>query len=210
MIKDLLIENIPVDKDKLISLLIKLGDIDNWSEGGLNNCIETHRNPLNCNAIKLFYNQIGYEWVTRFNRNEVYELDLIKIDYKDVDSYINNKTEKPKNNFEDYGFTADFEGEILKEFNSCFVGWADVPGYGMEPCKWFKDGSTKYECYRITPVKEWYETDKHWILTKENKVTFDPKRRFKIAWTEEMKNALRGTGWRFATPEEVKHLRLED
>ena len=82
----------------------------------------------------------------------------------------------------------------------------------MESCKWFKDGSTKYEGYRITPYdKEWFETDTHWIMTKENSTTnLRPKRKFKIAWTEEMKNSLKETGWRFATPEEIKYLKLED
>ena len=47
-------------------------------------------------------------------------------------------------------------------------------------------------------------------MTKENKTNFSPKRKFKMVWTEEMKNSLKETGWRFATIEEIKHLKLED
>ena len=36
------------------------------------------------------------------------------------------------------------------------------------------------------------------------------KRKFKIVWTEEMKNSLKETGWRLATTEEIKYLKLED
>ena len=47
-------------------------------------------------------------------------------------------------------------------------------------------------------------------MTKENNTNFSPKRKFKFAWTEAMKNSLKETGWRFATIEEIKHLKLVD
>lgn len=116
-----------------------------------------------------------------------------------------------KNNFKDYDLLSEFDGEILKEVGEYYIGWADVPGYGLSACKWTKDGSTNYECYKLTPItKEWYEVDTHWILTKENNTVFRPRRKFKIAWTKDMKDSLIATGWRFATPEEIKYLKLEN
>ena len=207
MIKDLLIENIPVNKKILIELLTELGDIDSWTNQGLIYCIETH-NKNNKDTIKLYYDRDdGYKWITPYNSDEAYSLELIQIDYKDIYYYINTK-EIPKNNFKNYGFTADFSGEILKEVDGYYIGWADVPGYGIQSCKWSKDGTSKYECYRLTP--EWFKTDKHWIMTKEGSPDSKCKRKFKIAWTEEMKDILKETGWRFATEEERNHLRLED
>lgn len=66
--------------------------------------------------------------------------------------------EKPKNNFEEYGFKADFEGEILKEVDGYYIGWANVLEYGIESCKWSKSGDTNYSVYNLKPIKtEWYE-----------------------------------------------------
>lgn len=71
--------------------------------------------------------------------------------------------EKPKNNFEEYGFEADFEGEILKEYENQFVGmvYQNEGNYG---CSWNKEGKclqTKgfgYIDMNLKPIKkEWYE-----------------------------------------------------
>lgn len=152
-------------------------------------------------------------------RNNTFWIDLYKKwdNYKDLKEYdmnwllnTSNKLEF-KNNFKDYDLFGNFNGEILKEVDGYYIGWADVPGYGLASCKWSKSGTTNYACYELTPItKEWYEIDTHWILTKENNTDFRPRRKFKIAWTEDMKNSLIQTGWRFATPDEVKHLKLKD
>lgn len=151
-------------------------------------------------------------------RNNTFWIDLYKKwnNYKDLKEYdmnwlLNTNKLEFKNNFKDYDLFGNFNGEILKEVDGYYIGWADVPGYGLASCKWSKSGTTNYACYELTPItKEWYEIDTHWILTKENNTDFRPRRKFKIAWTEDMKNSLISTGWRFATPDEVKHLKLKD
>lgn len=68
---------------------------------------------------------------------------------------------KPKNNFKDYGFEADFEGEILKEVDGVYLGYVIDSGY-LEMLKIYKSGSaygngTKGK-YNLKPIKkEWYE-----------------------------------------------------
>ena len=122
------------------------------------------------------------------------------------------KLDKPKNNFKDYGFTADIDGEILKEIGDQYIGYCKSPNGNIIPTIWSKRGDNIHNvAYNLTPYnKEWFETDTHWIMTKENNTNFNPKRKFKIAWTEEMKNSLKESDWRFATLEEIKHLKLED
>ena len=125
---------------------------------------------------------------------------------------IKEKVDKPKNNFKDYDFTADFEGEILKEIDNQYIGYYKSLNDNIIPTIWDKKGNSIHNtAYNLIPYnKEWFETDTHWIMTKENNTNFSPKRKFKMVWTEEMKNSLKESGWRFATIEEIKHLKLED
>ena len=70
------------------------------------------------------------------------------------------QTPKHKNNFKDYGFEADFEGEILKEVDGYYIGWIKPEGYNINACRWNKEGITNYECNVIKPIKkEWYEKE---------------------------------------------------
>lgn len=120
------------------------------------------------------------------------------------------------NNFEQYGFKGDFDGEILKEFDDKFVGFVKENGvfYAME---WHKKGNNPAEAfyanfayssqYSLTPiVKEWYEED-YWIFVKdrgENSYSNSPQKKFKFAWTEGMCKNLRESGWRLASDEELE------
>ena len=66
---------------------------------------------------------------------------------------------KQINNFSEYGFTADFEGEILKEVDGKYVGYVKSRQlrivYGVV---WFKDGECSDMGYNLTPIKkEWYD-----------------------------------------------------
>ncbi len=74
-----------------------------------------------------------------------------------------SQVEKKKNNFEDYGFSGDFEGEILKEFDKYFIGY--IYDFGIvRPAKWFKkNGSCETRsAYDITPIKKkWYEIEEN-------------------------------------------------
>ena len=125
---------------------------------------------------------------------------------------IRENLDRPENNFKDYDFTADFEGEILKEIDNQYIGYYKSPNKNIIPTIWDEKGNSIHNTvYNLTPYnKEWFETDTHWIMTKENNTNFNPKRKFKIAWTEEMKNSLKESGWRFATTEEIKYLKLAD
>ena len=67
------------------------------------------------------------------------------------------------NNFKDYGFEADFEGEILKEYENQFVGmvYQNEANFG---CSWDKKGRCLqpngfgYINMNLKPIKkEWYE-----------------------------------------------------
>ena len=70
------------------------------------------------------------------------------------------------NNFKDYGFEADFEGEILKEVDGRFVGYVtqkyDVPvfsGYWDSQGN-FTSGRIKYREYNLKPItQKWYEDE---------------------------------------------------
>ena len=64
------------------------------------------------------------------------------------------------NNFKDYGFEADFEGEILKEYENQFVGMVYQNEANLG-CSWNKKGRCLQPGYinmNLKPIKkEWYE-----------------------------------------------------
>ena len=161
----------------------------------------------------------AFDWTWR-NTNVDYWCNLSnqwdKLKYVSYDmNWLRHEKEKfdrYKNNFKDYGFTAEFEGEILKEIDNQYIGYYKSSNDTIIPTIWDKKGNNIHNtAYNLIPYnKEWFETDTHWIMTKENNTNFNPKRKFKIVWTEEMKNSLKETGWRFATIEEINHLKLED
>lgn len=73
--------------------------------------------------------------------------------------------EKPKNNFEEYGFEADFEGEIcfLNEEDNYYIGYVIRSGKKIL-IQWSKRGFAynsndfNVEIYDLKPIKkEWYE-----------------------------------------------------
>ena len=139
--------------------------------------------------------------------------DKLKYVSYDMDWLIHGENlDRSKNNFKDYGFTADFEGEILKEIDNQYIGYYKSSNDNIISTIWDKKGNSIHNtAYNLTPYnKEWFETDTHWIMTKENNTNFSPKRKFKMVWTEEMKNSLKESGWRFATTDEIKHLKLAD
>lgn len=55
------------------------------------------------------------------HKDNEYATHGIKIELKNGEfQYVESK---PKNNFNDYGFEADFEGEILTELDCFYIGW---------------------------------------------------------------------------------------
>lgn len=90
---------------------------------------------------------------------------------------------KPKNNFNDYGFEADFEGEILKEIEDMSAGKVFI-GYIVYDCKvhsciWQYNGvvitiGINQLTFNLKPIKkEWYNNPDNIgkLLKAENKET---------------------------------------
>ena len=120
------------------------------------------------------------------------------------DTKHRNRTDGNKlNNFQDFGFTADFEGEILKEVDNTLYGIAR-----RKPISWNKktgmriiDGST-WITTDLTPIKRpWYEYPENFpillIRKKVWKMFAIPN--FNIRMINEQ-------GWRLATKAELMDL----
>ena len=94
----------------------------------------------------------------RLKEKEDVEIPNIHTD-KATDMVQDSKEEI--NNFQDFGFTADFEGEILKEVDNKYIGWIKSKTIGLvSGFSWFKDGGYADGSveYSLTPIKkEWYE-----------------------------------------------------
>lgn len=68
--------------------------------------------------------------------------------------------EKPKNNFKNYGFEADFEGEILKKVGDYYIGYITRDYCTIiDSTKWDLNGNdVDIQEYHLKPIKkEWYE-----------------------------------------------------
>ena len=67
-----------------------------------------------------------------------------------------------RNNFEEYGFTGDFEGEILKKVKDRLIGYI-VVSTKVEPIRWNLNGTSSFtvlEKYNLTPIKkQWYKDE---------------------------------------------------
>lgn len=85
------------------------------------------------------------------------------VDYglsKEDEAILLDKPQKPINNFEEYGFTADFEGEILKQYDRYMVGGVYAKIAGKETYQWFgvtwdNTGKTQHgnPSYNLTPIE---------------------------------------------------------
>ena len=71
---------------------------------------------------------------------------------------------KKLNNFKDYGFEADFEGEILKNIGDYYVGYVCRDSCTIiDSTKWdLKGNDVDIEEHHLTPIKkEWYENNQN-------------------------------------------------
>ena len=92
--------------------------------------------------------------------------DTIKEEWKQI-HLVNGEFQyvetSPKNNFKDYGFEANFEGEILKKIDNMYIGYYLNKKNCPMSCTWWDDGlcsvGTDLEKdYNLKPIKkEWYE-----------------------------------------------------
>lgn len=138
-----------------------------------------------------------------------------RIEYEDTkNDFMEDKLKKLKhNNFEKFGFSADFEGEILKEVNGFYIGY--VVAFGVTyATRWNKYGVEEWENgdhFDLTPLKkEWYED-----LENNPKAIVNSKGRIYIAWRYKNENIFYDgffehiDGVRPATKEELMELLIE-
>ena len=135
--------------------------------------------------------------------------------------------EKPKNNFNYYGFEADFEGEILKEVQEKrginYLGYFIGKNGTYYPCLWNLFGkvwktSVKDEfkdIYNLKPIKkEWYENpDNFPCLITNGKIVEKAERFDSITQRFYFRNVMYSNisnGWRPLTKEEVLSLLIKE
>ena len=94
----------------------------------------------------LFYKNEGFE---------IFSLDELVI------------KEEPKNNFKDYGFEADFEGEILKEVGDYYVGYFISGDNIIHSCQWNSLG-VGYSPHNINKEYDLKSIKKEWYLDNDN------------------------------------------
>ena len=92
------------------------------------------------------------------------------LDISEIEIFENIQQPTPKNNFKEYGFESDFEGEIFKKINNELFGiifkkdnasslvviWSNRTGkcYGNE--------AQEYQEYNLTPIKKpWYTQEEN-------------------------------------------------
>lgn len=111
------------------------------------------------------WHTIGCDWIEGYNENNEYRLNekephdtTYKEGYKAGDMF------KPKNNFEEYGLSGDFEGEIYKKCEGALVGCV-VQNNKKYSEIWSDDGISlylKHSGFNLTPIKKpkWYEDER--------------------------------------------------
>ena len=71
------------------------------------------------------------------------------------------------NNFKDYGFEADFEGEILKELGSSLIGYVKN-NFNIKTVIWHKDNGKLTQDYSLGSDFNLKPIKKEWYLNKDN------------------------------------------
>ena len=140
-----------------------------WCEATEENVDKLLKRKVSFWELGCISNYIGkYKYVNIYSKDNRYEAKFRKKDISGSEIHlVNGEFQyveiKPKNNFKDYGFEADFEGEILKEYENQFVGMV-YQNEGNFGCSWNKKGKclqTKgfgYIDMNLKPIKkEWYE-----------------------------------------------------
>ena len=106
------------------------------------------------------------------------------------------------NNFQDFGFTASFEGEILKEVENIYIGWVKA-NHGVIPMCWFKNGNTflTHSNFKLTPIKkEWYENPENFPCLVSSGYNFA------YVATQSRIDEYLNYGWKLATKAELMSL----
>lgn len=127
------------------------------------------------NPTSYKYDRYKEETCFKIDRNNELSFDEIR-EFKDytILSLDDIVVKKKLNNFKDYGFEADFEGEILKEVKEKngieYLGYFIGNNKTYYPCIWTKSGRTwktsvsekDRNLYNLKPIKkEWYENNQN-------------------------------------------------
>lgn len=127
-----------------------------------------------------------------------------------------------KNNFEEFGFTADFEGEILKEVNIFKVGYYLDEYKIIVPCRWDKNGKClENKNYSLTSMnKPWYKNQENFesyknklIISKfgdVRKIQNIDKNKVSTAQQNMYHDILDAEDWKLLTKEEALELVIEE
>jgi len=171
--------------------------------------------PFNENCIDTFIEKYNPEYFYYADNKIMKPLDK---DFAKIidDNIMDLIDDKPKNNFKDYGFEADFEGDIFKEINGYFYGIIKTTSTRFLPIMWNEKGKQcevyTVSLYNLTPIKkEWWENknylNKVFYDTCEDCLTildwFDNKGNVKM---QNFSKIFRHERFRLATKEEVKTL----
>ena len=141
-------------------------DLNNtWCEATEENVDKLLKRKVSFWELGCVSNYIGeYKYVNIYSKGNRYEARFCKnisgAEIHLVNGEFQYVESKPKNNFKDYGFTANFEGEILKKIGDYYVGYV-----GRDSCtiidstKWdLKGNDVDIQEYHLKPIKkEWYE-----------------------------------------------------
>lgn len=138
---------------------------------------------------------------------------------------VNGKFEyvKPKNNFKEYGFEADFDGEILAVKDDKYFGISKSnESEGWVANGWKKDGTCLYDdVSHLKPIKkEWYEVESNFeaykgklIINKYGNVRrIQSIDKSKVSTAEQnmYHDILKVDEWRPATKEEILTLLIKE
>lgn len=149
--------------------------------------------------------------------SQIEDLDHLGIDRVGLRKENKQETKQEdtsKNNFKEYGFEADFEGEILKEVKDCYIGWVSYDDT-IFSCKWNKKGkgitrlSDGY--FNLNIIKKpWYETPNQFkVMMLKEDLGWYPNifysEDYLKAGINEMK-VTEGKEWRYASKEEIHSL----
>ncbi len=102
----------------------------------------------------------AFSWILN-NTNDWCNLsnkwDKLKYVSYDMNWLIHEKEnlDRFKNNFKDYGFTADFEGEIFKEIGNQYIGYCKSSNDNIISTIWDKKGNSIHNtAYNLTPYNK--------------------------------------------------------
>ena len=126
----------------------------------ISNFIENYNPDLEyrLKETKMSTDSMGWD---DFEVNPTFQKSLKETPMK-WNGYVDIPKNNSKNNFKDYGFTGDFDGEILKEVDGYYIGYVmRQPDSRVVSMRWDNTGQ---DCnnygYNLTPINQDIEVEK--------------------------------------------------